>query len=100
MDRRAPRPLATPFGPPRRLSRRNQGRRLMLTIYGHPISSYTWKVLIALHENGTPFDYVTVDQNTYADFVAKWPLGKFPILIDSDRKTMTTETSVIIEYLD
>lgn len=72
----------------------------MLTLYGHPISSFTWKALIALHENATPFDYITVDQNTYADFIAKWPMGKFPILLDSDRKTMTTETSVIIEYLD
>lgn len=72
----------------------------MLTLYGHPISSYTWKVLTALYENGTSFDFVTVDQNTYADFIAKWPMGKFPILLDSDRRTMTTETSVIIEYLD
>lgn len=72
----------------------------MLTLYGHPISSFTWKVLIALHENETPFDFITVDQNSYADFIAKWPMGKFPILIDSDRKSMTTETSVIIEYLD
>lgn len=72
----------------------------MLTLYGHPISSYTWKVLIALYENGTPFDAITVDQDTYADFIAKWPTGKFPILIDSDRKRMVTETSVIIEYLD
>ncbi|MEZ5957032.1 MAG: glutathione S-transferase family protein [Hyphomonadaceae bacterium] len=72
----------------------------MLTLYGHPISSYTWKVLAALYENGTPFEFITVDQNTYADFIAKWPMGKFPILLDSDRETMTTETSVIIEYLD
>jgi glutathione S-transferase len=72
----------------------------MLTLYGHPISSYTWKVLTALYENGTAFDSITVDQNTYADFIAKWPMGKFPILIDSDRKKMITETSVIIEYLD
>lgn len=72
----------------------------MLTLYGHPISSYTWKVLTALYENGTAFDSITVDQNTYADFIGKWPMGKFPILIDSDRKTMVTETSVIIEYLD
>jgi glutathione S-transferase len=72
----------------------------MLTLYGHPISSYTWKVLIALYENDTPFEFITVDQTTYADFIAKWPMGKFPILLDSDRKTMTTETSVIIEYLD
>lgn len=72
----------------------------MLTLYGHPISSFTWKVLMALYENDTPFDFITVDQNTYADFIAKWPMGKFPILLDSDRKSMTTETSVIIEYLD
>ena len=72
----------------------------MLTFYGHPISSFTWKALIALYENDTPFDFITVDQTTFADFIAKWPMGKFPVLIDSDRKTMTTETSVIIEYLD
>ena len=72
----------------------------MLTLYGHPISSFTWKVLIALYENGTPFEPITVDQNTYADFVGKWPMGKFPILLDSDRDAMITETSVIIEYLD
>ncbi len=72
----------------------------MLTLYGHPISSFTWKVLIALYENGTPFEPVTVDQHTYADFIGKWPMGKFPILLDSDRNTMVTETSVIIEYLD
>ncbi len=72
----------------------------MLTIYGHPISSYTWKVLAALYENDTPFEFVTLDQNTYPDFLAKWPLGTFPVLLDSDRKRMVTETSVIIEYLD
>jgi glutathione S-transferase len=72
----------------------------MLTFYGHPISSFTWKALIALYENNTPFDFITVDETTYADFIAKWPMGKFPVLVDSDRKTMTTETSVIIEYLD
>jgi len=72
----------------------------MLTLYGHPISSYTWKVLAALYENDTAFEPITVDQDTYADFIAKWPMGKFPILLDSDRKRMITETSVIIEYLD
>jgi glutathione S-transferase len=72
----------------------------MLTLYGHPISSYTWKVLTPLYENGTPFEFVTLDQNTYPDFLAKWPLGSFPVLADGDRKQMVTETSVIIEYLD
>jgi glutathione S-transferase len=72
----------------------------MLTLYGHPISSYTWKVLTPLYENGTPFEFVTLDQNTSPDFLAKWPLGSFPVLADGDRKQMVTETSVIIEYLD
>ena len=27
----------------------------MLTLYGHPISSFTWKVLTALYEDSTPF---------------------------------------------
>ena len=72
----------------------------MLTIYGHPISSYTWKVLTALYENGTPFAFVTLDQSTYPDFLARWPLGSFPVLVDTNRDQMVTETSVIIEYLD
>ena len=72
----------------------------MLTLYGHPISSYTWKVLTALYENDTPFVPFTIDQNTCAEFIALWPIGKFPLLRDGDRKTVVTETSVIIEYLD
>ena len=72
----------------------------MLRLYGHPISSYTWKVLIALYENDTPFEHVTIDQSTYAEFVALWPVGKFPVLSDAARGTLVTETSVIIEYLD
>lgn len=29
---------------------------MALTLYSHPLSSYCWKVLIALYENGTPFN--------------------------------------------
>lgn len=72
----------------------------MLTLYGHPISSYTWKALIALYENDTPFEAVTIDQDTYADFIALWPLGQFPALRDSASNAFVTETSCIIEYLD
>jgi len=28
-----------------------------LILYGHPFSSYTQKVLIALYENAIPFDF-------------------------------------------
>jgi glutathione S-transferase len=72
----------------------------MLTLYGHPISSFTWKALTALYENDTPFEMVTVDQDTYSDFKALWPLAKFPALRDSDRDALITESSCVIEYLD
>ena len=32
----------------------------MLALYGHPFSSYTQKVLIALYENGTPFELLNL----------------------------------------
>lgn len=70
----------------------------MLTLYGHPISSYTWKALIALYENETPFSTIVVDQNSYASFKALWPLAKFPVLRDGER--VIPEASLIIEHLD
>lgn len=72
----------------------------MLTLYGHPISSFTWKALTALYENDIPFEPFTIDQNSYAEFKALWPIAKFPVLRDSDRGALVTEASVIIEYLD
>jgi len=71
-----------------------------LTLYGHPFSSYTWKVLIALYENATPFTFRCVGpdhgENTAA-WLQKWPLRKFPLLVDGGRDVV--ETSIIIEYL-
>jgi glutathione S-transferase len=29
----------------------------MLTLYGHPFSSYTWKALIPPYANGTAFEF-------------------------------------------
>ena len=73
---------------------------MTLTLWGHPLSSYTWKVLIPLYENGTPFRSITVDQTTYADFVQVWPMGKFPVLVDATRGETVPESSAIIDYLD
>jgi glutathione S-transferase len=71
-----------------------------LTLYGHPFSSYTQKALIALYENGTPFAFRCISaehpQNA-AEWLARWPLRKFPLLVDGEREV--AETSVIIEYL-
>ena len=34
---------------------------MSLKLYYHPLSSFCWKVLIALYENETPFMPVSVD---------------------------------------
>lgn len=70
----------------------------MLTLYAHPLSSYCWKALIALYENETPFSTVQIDQNSYAEFKALWPLAKFPVLRDGAQ--IIPEASLIIEHLD
>ncbi|EEW25636.1 glutathione S-transferase family protein [Rhodobacter ferrooxidans] len=71
-----------------------------LALYGHPFSSYTQKVLIALYENALPFAFrcVSPDHPAHtADWLRRWPLRKFPLLLDGNRAVV--ETSIIIEYL-
>lgn len=73
---------------------------MSLVVYGHLFSSYTWKVLIALYENATPFEFRAVSPDNpenIAEWMRRWPLRKFPLLVDGDRQV--AETSVIIEYL-
>lgn len=73
---------------------------MSLALYGHPFSSYTQKVLIALYENATPFEFRAVwpehPQHT-AEWLRRWPLRKFPLLLDGDRAI--AESSIVIEYL-
>ena len=73
---------------------------MSLALYGHPFSSYTQKVLIALYENGTPFEFRCLGPDTpqhAAEWLRRWPLRKFPLLVDGERNVV--ETSVIVEYL-
>lgn len=73
-----------------------------LKLYYHPLSSYCQKVLIALYENGTPFATQMVnlgDAKERADFVALWPIGKFPLIRDEGSGRTIPESSPIIEYL-
>ena len=73
---------------------------MSLALYGHPFSSYTQKVLIALYENGTPFEARCLGPDTpehSAEWLRRWPLRKFPLLVDGERNIV--ETSIIIEYL-
>jgi glutathione S-transferase len=72
-----------------------------LELYGHPFSSYTWKALIALYEVGTPFDFRNIAGNEFpeneATFLAHWPVGKFPLLVDNGVPIM--ESSIIVEHV-
>ena len=74
-----------------------------LQLYGHPFSSYTQKVLIALYENATPFEFRWIGPDApggasaAAEWVRLWPLRRFPVLVDDGRTV--AETSIIVEHL-
>jgi len=73
---------------------------MSLVLYGHHFSSYTQKVIIALYENGLPFEFRNIGPETpehVAEWMQRWPLRKFPLLLDGERDLV--ETSIIIEYL-
>ena len=71
-----------------------------LTLHYHPLSSYCWKVLIAVDILGVEVDKRLLDLGNPAEreaFMALWPTGKMPLLVDQGRPI--PETSIIIEYL-
>ena len=71
---------------------------MSMQLYAHPFSSYCQKVLIALYENGTAFEYRTLaDERAAAEHKALWPLKRMPVLVDAGRTVL--ESSVIIEHL-
>ena len=73
---------------------------MSLILYAHPFSSYCQKVLLALYENGTAFDYRSLDDDGTAmrELVGLWPIKRFPLLVDDGR--VVIEASCIIEHLD
>ena len=76
---------------------------MALKLYFHPLSSFCWKVLIALYEHDTPFTPQIVDLGNAAEsaaFKAVWPIRKFPVLRDEANDRTIPESSMIIEYLD
>ena len=71
-----------------------------MLLYAHPFSSYCQKVLIALYENGTPFEWRLLapgDEQVAAEHAALWPLRRMPVLVDDGRAVV--EASIIIEHL-
>ncbi|QSR18799.1 glutathione S-transferase family protein [Novosphingobium sp. KA1] len=72
-----------------------------LELFGHPFSSYTWKVLIALYAYEVPFTFRLVgpDHPENVEVVqTAGPQGKFPVLRDGEN--LLFETTSILEYLD
>jgi glutathione S-transferase len=72
---------------------------MSLVVFGHPFSSYTWKVLIPLYADGTEFEFRQVPENeeNYAELKRIWPAGRFPLLLDDGEPVI--ETTPIIEHL-
>lgn len=71
-----------------------------MELYGHPFSSYTWKALIPLYANDTPFAFRQLgpDQPENGRFLATaHPAGKFPVLVDRD--DVVVEAGAIVEWL-
>jgi len=69
-----------------------------MKLYAHPFSSYSQKVLIALYENATPFNYRSLEEpSANAELASLWPLKRFPVLVDQGRTIL--EATTIIEYL-
>ena len=74
---------------------------MSLVLFGHPLSSYTQKALIALYADETQFEYrrlnVEDPEPFFAELKTYWPFGKFPVLIDAGKAVI--ETTLIIEHL-
>lgn len=71
-----------------------------LALHYHPLSSYCQKALIALDELGIEIEKRLLNLGDPAErsaFLALWPLGKMPLLIDDGRPI--PETSIIVEHL-
>ncbi len=73
---------------------------MSLQLFAHPFSSYCQKALIAFYENDIPFTYRLLERDepeNGAEFARRWPIKRFPILVDCERTVF--ETTSIIEYL-
>lgn len=73
---------------------------MSLQLFVHPFSSFSWKALIPLWTDATPFTYRNVDPSepgAMDELRALWPLGKFPTLVDDGE--VIAEATCIIEHL-
>lgn len=74
---------------------------MTMQFHYHPLSSFCWKVLIALYEKNAAFEPVLVnlgDPEQDAAFRKLSPMRKMPALVNGD--DVVNESSIEIEYLD
>ncbi|MXO72677.1 glutathione S-transferase family protein [Alteraurantiacibacter buctensis] len=72
----------------------------MLELHGHLFSSYTWKALIPLYANGTPFTFVPMEDGKplHQQFCGRvHPGGHIPVLVDDGK--VIVEATTIVEHL-
>src|SRR2546428_11263336 len=91
---------------PRRLrnggprARQAKDSKMPMKLYAHPFASYCQKVLIALYENGAPFEFCMLapdDKQMAAEHEALSPFKRMPVLVDDG--CTVVESSIIIEHL-
>lgn len=74
----------------------------MIKLYEFPLSPFSRKVKVVLHEKGVPFESVFVDLfkgGTKTEAYLKLnPFGRVPVLVDGE--TIIFESTVINEYLE
>ena len=74
----------------------------MPVVHAHPLSSFCWKLLIALYESDLTFEYRQLnlgDEAERAAFRALWPIGKMPVWEGDEAGAALPETSIILEHL-
>ena len=67
---------------------------MSLRLYAHPFSSYCQKVLIALYENGTPFEFRMLavgDEQAAAEHAALWPLKRMTRALNPAKSVAKSE---------
>lgn len=73
-----------------------------LTVFGHPMSTCTRKVLTTLVEKGQAYDFTMVDimkgEAKKPEYLARHPFGVVPLLQDGDFELY--ESRAIMRYLD
>jgi glutathione S-transferase len=72
-----------------------------MRLHWHPFSLIPWRVRIALHEKGLPYESVKTDVFSAArspEFLRLNPFGQIPVLEDAD--LVIAESIAILEYLE